>query len=557
MFRAAVATLLGFGRWFTANPRRLVVVYAIVATLFAIAHSSIEPYDDAHFFKRIALNALDHGVLAWNLDEGPVYGATSQSFQAVAVGLAALTRTHYAIATRLFSIACLVGAFALLFRLTRRSDKGFSATFAFCSAVLLFPTITGMETALAVLSVTLLLWATTRDDPIWWGTRPSLLLVVYLTRPDAAALGVPLLLERWWRIGRRAWLEVALAIVGLATALLFFEFYYGTALPLPFYAKQRAFSPYDEHFLRLSAEVGAQRFAVFALSATPLLVRALFLRDRMNAVILAAAIGFVGFHFWSTVDVMGMQGRFYAPSLPLLAFASARAGARGSRAEPNATRLAAAAIVALFVLLTLSDGLPSGKSFRLDTFPGFLQLATVAGGVALVLSLDRRRWQGALSTGVLAVVALGSLGSVSSNDLVVRSDDDFLNLQTARYTVYLGLDTLRSCFGEEIHVYHSEVGLPGLRFQRGKVTDLAGLLSPEWLFRNRSFDELCQRDRPEAIFLPHRNYQGLNAEIQASACLRGYQRVVQDSSSPLYVRKDLARSYLERARDREDQFVVP
>jgi hypothetical protein len=544
-----------FCSWLTSGRGRLSAAYAVVVTLFAIAHASIEPYDDAHFFKRIAVNGLDRGSFAWNLDEGPVYGATSQSYQAVAVGLTALTRTHYMLATRLFSIACLVAAFAILVRLTARFDKGSSATFAFCSAVLLFPTITGMETALAVLSVTLLVWGAARERT-WWGTRPLLLLFVYLTRPDAAALGAPLLIDRWFRAGRRAWVEILLSVAVLATALLLFKLYYGTALPLPFYAKQKAFSPYDEHFLRLSAEVGAQRFALFALSGAPLLLRALFLRDRTNGVLVGAAATFVGFHLWSTVDVMGMQGRFYAPSLPLLVLASARAGGAGCRVELRSTASAAAGVLALYAFLTLSDGLPSGKDFRLDLFPRFLQLSTVVGGAALVLALGRRTWHGVLAAGPLALVAVGSVASVSSSDLVARNDDDFLDLQTSRYTVYRGLDTLRACFGEGIHVYHSEIGLPGLRFQGGKVTDLVGLMSPEWLSREHVFDELCQRDRPEGIFLPHRNYAGLNAEIRASECLRGYRRVVPESSSPLYVRSDLASRYLECAKERQDEFVV-
>ena len=555
MLRAAVATLLASGRWFTANQRRMVALYAVVATLFATAYASIEPYDDAHFFKRMALNALDHGALAWNLDEGPVYGATSQSFQAVAVVLAGLTRTYYALAARVFSIVCLVAAFAILVRLTARADRGLSATFAFCTAVLLFPAITGMETALAVLSVTVLLWASTSERAPW-SARPLSMLFVYLTRPDAALLGSLLLVERWWRIGRRAWIEVALAAQGLASALLFFQLYYGTALPLPFYAKQKAFSPYDEHFLRLSAEVGSQRFALFALSAAPLFLRALFLRDRKNLVLLSAAAVFVIFHRWSTVDVMGMQGRFYAPCLPLLVLASARAGAPGQRVPWNPLCLAAAGLVTLFAGLLFTQSLPSGKGFRLDLFPTFIQLSTVAGGIALLFSLECRRYRPLLALAPLLVVLFGSFGALSANDLVLRSDDDFLDLQTSRYTVYRGLDTLRASFGEEIHVYHSEVGLPGLRFQRGKVTDLAGLLSQEWLFREQSFDELCQRDRPEGIFLPHRNYVGLNAEIQSSSCLRGYQRVVQDSSSALFVRDDLAPRYLECARARNDPFVV-
>jgi hypothetical protein len=79
------------------------------------------------------------------------------------------------------------------------------------------------------------------------------------------------------------------------------------------------------------------------------------------------------------------------------------------------------------------------------------------------------------------------------------------------------------------------------------VTDLAGLLSPDWLFRKQSFDARCFADRPEAIFLPHKNYQSLNQEIAAGRCIHGYRRVIPASASPLYVRKDLLKRYKQCA----------
>jgi hypothetical protein len=546
MFRAAVATFLSLCRWLTANRRRQIAVYAAVALLFVLTRLGVEPYDDAHFFERIAENALDHATLAWNLDEGPVYGATSQSFQLVSVALSAITRSYTVLATRILSIACLVAAFSILLGLTARHDKGASATFALCSAVLLFPSITGMETALAILASALVLRS--RESASWLA-RPVALTFLYVTRPDAALLGLVVLAERWW--STKAWREVALAVLGLAAVLLLCKLYYGTALPLPFYAKQKAFTPYDAEFLRLSAEIGLQRFAAFALVAAPLFLRASFLRDRRNLELLGATFAFVAYHLASTVDVMGMQGRFYAPCLPLLVLASARA----REASARRAFAAASAFVSLFVIVRLAAPLLFDRSGS-DAIPVVLQATTLIGGLALVLTLSRPRWQRVLSGGLLATLGVALALSLNWRDLRFRSDDDYLGLQTQRSTVYRGLDTLRSCFGEQIHVYHSEIGLPGLRFQRGKVTDLVGLMSPEWLFRKQTFDQLCRRDRPEAIFFPHRNYAGLNAEIRVSDCLKGYRRVVSESSSPLYVRADLAPRYLECAREREDEFVV-
>ena len=63
------------------------------------------------------------------------------------------------------------------------------------------------------------------------------------------------------------------------------------------------------------------------------------------------------------------------------------------------------------------------------------------------------------------------------------------------------------------------------------------------------FDDECRVEAPEIIFLPHKNYVALNREIAQGACIRNYTLAVRRSSSPLYVRNDLAPSFLACARD--------
>src|SRR5688572_31936399 len=68
------------------------------------------PYDDAYFFKRFALNFLEHGTFAWNSADGPVHGLTSQLFQCLSVVSTALAREHFVIASKVLLTACLVAA---------------------------------------------------------------------------------------------------------------------------------------------------------------------------------------------------------------------------------------------------------------------------------------------------------------------------------------------------------------------------------------------------------------------------------------------------------------
>ena len=93
-------------------------------------------------------------------------------------------------------------------------------------------------------------------------------------------------------------------------------------------------------------------------------------------------------------------------------------------------------------------------------------------------------------------------------------------------------------------MYHSEMGVPGLALYRMRVVDLAGLLSTDIALHGLRFEERCRAEHPEAIFLPHKNYRALNAEIAASPCFADYVQVVRRSSSPLYVRADLASDFL-------------
>jgi hypothetical protein len=294
-------------------------------------------------------------------------------------------------------------------------------------------------------------------------------------------------------------------IAGLLLAVLVaLRLYYGTALPLPFYAKQRLFSSYDAQFVALARATGYERLGEFALVGVPLVLLSLARRDRRNLVLVGSAAAFVAYHWFSTIDVMGMHGRFYVPAQPLLAVSAARG------IEMLAARASA---------LTRAE-LPMAA----------LLLAIVGGSSASRLNAERLR---------------------------IPSDEDYLVRQAETTTVHRGLDTLRACFGDRLHAYHSEIGLIGLRLLRGKVTDLAGLMSEEWAFRAPgSFDVLCERDSPEAIFLPHRNYAGLNREVTASRCLSRYEKVVSQSSSPLYVRRDLATRFHACAEKRHDVFVV-
>jgi hypothetical protein len=533
--------------------RMLALGYAATIALFTYALLEREPYDDAYFFKRIALNFLDHGRLAWNVDEGPSYGLTSQAFELLAVLVTLLTRNYYVLAVRGLLVACLVAAYVLLLRCTARADRGMSATYAFCSPVILYTALSGMETAFALLLIALFLWVLYARGASWhWAVAPGLVLLVYVTRPDAALLITPILLFERFRETRRIPLrEILLLGAGLGLILLAFRLGYGTALPLPFYAKSATFSPYDAHFKDVSRAVRSLRFGLFLASALPLLLLGAMKRDATNRILLGSAALYAIYHYTSTIEVMGMQGRFYAPALPVLIVAASRGLTRqGTEKDRWTSALLASGFVGACALLWGVHWLPRRQDWFMDQVSTGLYIA--AGASALLAFAAFADARSLLRDGMawctLALTSAGLLFSYSMRAPGQLDDDAYLTRHAHHVTTYLGMTPLRACLGDRIHVYHSEIGVTGLRFQNGTVSDLVGLMSPRWLFRTESFDAVCSAERPEAIFLPHRNYRVLNQEITSSGCLQHYVRVVQDSSSPLFVRKDLFQKYAGCAR---------
>jgi hypothetical protein len=332
-----------------------------------------------------------------------------------------------------------------------------------------------------------------------------------------------------------------LIMAGIGLSLIAFKLYYGTALPLPFYAKQRAYSPYDAHFLELSSRGARERFSVFVWASAPLWLMALARRDKWNCALLLSALAFVLYHWFTTIDVMGMHGRFYVPALPHLILAASRSEQLHASSR---LRFVSAAVYLLVVASLFYAELPpvGGLDHDDNLTPVYYGLGTLAG--VLVLCTPRRGWlHNLLPALVLTFAIVACAVSFHPKRRALRSDHALLTMHQKRFSVYRGLETLRNCFGEAIQVYHSEVGVVGLRFQAGRVTDLAGLLSPDWLFRRVSFDAACRADRPEGLFLPHRVYSTLNEEIQQGECIKGYVRVIEESSSPLYIRADLYPRY--------------
>ncbi len=535
-----------------ALSRRYHSVIALLSVYGFFAYLDAPGYDDSYFFKRFALNFLEHGVFAWNVADGPVHGSTSQLFQAIATLVSALVPEYHVIGVKVFNAACFFGLGWGLVDACEQAAADSGALLlclvALTSPVLLAPLYTGMETALALLLLCLCLRWMVRlleERPLSIGRSEHLAALftalVYLCRPDAALIpGAFFVLSNVLQ-RRVPWRYVVTLGALMGVLLLLFRWYYGTALPLPFYVKTQA-----THALDWQAKL--IHMGTVLSFAAPFCWLAWRRADAITRSLFAAAALFVLYHGASTDEVMGYQGRFYAPSLVPLVLASARSWRTflyERRRVPTVLFLLlwAAFLVAGYRASWIPNMSDPAEQIPWPAYAG----AAIAGAAILLMSLlpVERRWRGI----AIPVLALGLVGWLPPQDAEWRDDQEMVEVYASRVTTLRGIFDVARCLPDAQNVYHSEMGVAGVVLMRARVVDMVGLLSEEVALAKRPFQEYCSRDRPEAIFLPNPSYGELTHIVSSSRCLKGYTRMVRSSATPLFVRKDLADSFRACAKD--------
>ncbi|MBV1861739.1 MAG: hypothetical protein KUG77_25185 [Nannocystaceae bacterium] len=521
-------------RWVPLAAFAVLVAYVVIRQLGNSA------YDDSYFFKRFALHAVENGVYAWNLEDGAVHGSTSQLFQLLTTGVVLFTKTHFVAALRVLDGTLLVLAAGLLLRVAR----GPLVLLTLGNALVTTAIRSNMETALAlaVVAAALVLELRLSRDPKPKADALSAAatVLVYLARPDAAAIvAVFALLQRRW--SGRSVVRYAV-ILGVCMALVWtgLRAVYGTALPLSFHMKTMALHTYGPHIASRRWALKVPHLLAFGFTVAPmlwLLVRARVWRRRdLTLALTLSALAFVAYHVVSTHEIMGYRARFYVPALVPLCLATARVWP---------TEVVPLRRSGIFVLVWAGAGAvaygqgwaPNSEGFFLTVMPWPVYAMLVLG------------WSAALAwprstLGVAGCLVAGTLAWLPLQETNLRPDVEVLFRHNREVTTTRGVFDVARCLPAGSTVYHSEMGVPGLVLYRMSVVDQAGLLSRDVAMGGRSFQTRCAADRPEAIFLPHRNYRALNAEIAASECIGDYVRVVEHSSSPLHVRADLAKDFL-------------
>jgi hypothetical protein len=521
-------------------------VFALVCALAAWRAQSQRIWDDALFFQRFAHNISRAGVAAWNVADGPVHGNTSQLFQLAAVPVAAITPHHYQAAIKVWLAISLFAAFAWSARRLRGEGLAI-ALCGFCMPTLVLLAGSGMETLTALAALAVFFAVLARIESDRFRTRAGeaaafagAQLLVWLARPDACLLTGVVSAVALWPKRRRAIVLAAATLGALALLLLALRAYYGTALPLPFHVKSRFLTHYDAAYRALDAPGARRQLLTFLLLAAPFLYVALSSLRRDVVALLAGATALVVYHAVFTIEIMGYHARFFAPATLAVVLAAALAWPRFAEA-PHPWPRCLPVVMLWPVLLGLAFRARAIEAPDLDLHLGWIRpreyLAFVLPTLSLFL-LAPRRAPRALALAVPLVALAASLLPPLSRPGPL--DDDSLEHRIAAEDGLESLYAIKRCLGETTHMFHTELGLPGVVLPDSRITDLTGLMSPRIVFDHASFDALCAPGPPDVIYLPHWTHARLNEELAAGECVKQFE---EPSGPPPHrrflVRKDL------------------
>ncbi|WP_433935240.1 hypothetical protein AB3662_11120 [Sorangium cellulosum] len=515
--RTAVRRLVSACFWIT-----MALCLALMACKTAARFDLTTLWDDAYMFQRYAHNILaGHGV-SWNPGGPPAYGLTSLAFIVAAVPLHLITGGNTSLAAMLQSFiwgpALLVLLVLLVLRAAGDGKVARLSCFslvAFCVArsTLADHFVSGMDTSFGLSFLTAYLLLALRllgparvAGGVALGAFGGL---AFSVRPEltAYAVLVPLalvVLERD-RARRRFGLAALAGTAGvLAVHLGAAKLYFGSPLPLPFYAKST--NLYGSGILR--AYRGRPTidlldwldffWPLFAVIALDVLVglgarqaapgapagegqrtgpRAWWAASSaLDKGVLAATLLCLAYSWLFVVPIMGFAQRFYYAPLPGLIYLACRSAVRLAR--------------------TLSDALGQPA-------PAALPVAGVAALAILWLHLATP----------LATAGKDLAGAVAGNRLghfnIVKHGNT-----SGPQSYWFAIDRV-STLPDDLVIATTEVGMLGAMNLEKTIIDMAGLNDRRFALEPFSADRFFAAYKPDLIYMPHPHYVKMIEDLEA------------------------------------------
>ncbi|XXX80152.1 hypothetical protein WMF30_15410 [Sorangium sp. So ce134] len=535
---------------------------ALMACKTAVRFDLTTLWDDAYMFQRYAHNIITEHSVSWNPHGPPAYGLTSLAFLVLAVPLYLITGGNTSLAAMLQSLLCGPVLLVLLVLLVlRAAGEGKVARLscfslvAFCVArsTLADHFVSGMDTSFGLCFITayLLLALRLLDAPrvaggVALGAFGGL---AFSVRPELTAFTVlvPLALvalERD-RDRRRFGLAALAATAGvLALHLGIAKLYFGSPLPLPFYAKStnlygsgilRAYRgrPSIDLFdwldffwpllavlaLDILVGLGARQAAPGAPAdeKQPTGPRAWWAGPRawwtassaFDKGVLAASLLCLAYSWLFVVPIMGFAQRFYYAPLPGLIYLACRSAVRLAR--------------------TLSDALGHPA-------PAALPVAAFAALAFLWFHLSTP----------LATAAKDLAGAVAANRLghfnIVKHGNT-----SGPQKYWFAIDRV-STLPDDLVIATTEVGMIGAMNLKKTIIDMAGLNDTSFALEPFSADKFFKAYKPDLIYMPHPHYVKMIEDLEAHPEMSRYvaysQKKLGTSQFGIAVRRDSP--YFER-----------
>lgn len=338
-----------WSRYFNVALGAALVLNFITVLLMKLVPYLMGPdvFDDSYMAVRYVDNLLHLGKLAWNPSVGPVYGQTSILFMFIVLPFRLLQSSNATATVILASSFCGVAFLAMVFWMMAKNVGATKSDAIKLGIVLLLLIgqgsdrlaamfVSGMDTtfamsylALLIITAANLIYNPIKCNAIALGVMSGF---AFLARPDlslyAFFVGAAVLLtpEVSKMLSLRA---AAIAVVGLIASLIACRFYFGSFLPLPFFAKSTHIYHsivYREYSVFPGAEllsfVGSFRFLIFPIPFA--LVMCWRKLSRLDWAILVATVLFISYYRFFVLQIMPYNSRFYFPVLPAIVYLSGR-----------------------------------------------------------------------------------------------------------------------------------------------------------------------------------------------------------------------------------------
>jgi len=462
-------------------------------------------FDDAYMFVRYAKHFLAGSGFAWNIGAGPAFGATSTLHLLAVTGVRAVTTWSDGMVLTAVSFSAGLSAIALLtaagFLVLGDRDECRQWLPWLVTPLIVFSnafrahSLSGMDTTLSMMCnaglVVAIAACVRRPSASGLAACIATGYAALLARPDSGVYAVlvpPLLFVASDRTLRRyAAIYVAILAGVIAADLLLKRQLFGTALPLPFYAKQGgAYLGYlgADHWNPVASTLD------FVAASFPFIVVIVtFARQRtlpmLAAILVPVAITLS--YFFSVLQIMGQDARYSYPSLPFVVLAAFIAVRDRSRAlEPSTSlgvRAAAILVVSLFIVRSP------------------------------VSRLSIRAWQD-------SVVGHATAFEPHTR-YVVRSRSHLPRLEwwesIVEMTVFAG------ALPPDAILAASEYGYLGAEHPALRIVDLVGLHDQRFADHGFSADRVFA-DEPDVLWMPHQDYSfAIQQLLDAPVFAREYE----------------------------------